>query len=216
MPRHFALWASALGLVAASCDLWSAYRSADPGNCVLNSNLCSAQEVCSTETERCRPRDSLPGGLSLDSISPPTGPNSGEIVVSLIGSGLSDAQSVTFDGRDATILGSDGKTLQVQLPPNPGKTGFVPVVVRSGDNYSQRENLFSYHNGSLSFGAGTTGTTTVPLPAAAQSVDVADACANFARLGDTYSVGSEPAVASPPHADGNADGSRRAIPSTSV
>jgi hypothetical protein len=174
MPRRIAQWTAVLGLFAASCDLWSAYRSAAPANCVLNPGLCSAQEICSPETERCQPRDSQMSGLRLDSISPPTGPNAGEIVVSLLGSGLSEVQQVTFDGREAPILGSDGKTLQVQLPPHPGKTGYVPVIVRSGDNRAQRDDLFSYHSGSLSFGAGITGTATIPLQGIPQSIDVAD------------------------------------------
>lgn len=175
MSRRPAYLACALGLLAASCDLWSAYRSADPGNCVLNPTICSADEICSPDSERCQPKDSMMTGLRLDSISPPTGPNSGDIVVSLLGSGLGAVQQVSFDGRDAAILGSDGKSLQVQLPGNPGKTGYVPVVVRSGDQTIQRDTLFSYHNGSLSFGAGTNGSTSVPLPHPVQSFDVADA-----------------------------------------
>ncbi|MBL9007233.1 MAG: IPT/TIG domain-containing protein, partial [Myxococcales bacterium] len=174
MSRRTASWACLLGLFATSCDLWSAYRSADPKNCVLSPNLCSTREFCSIETERCQSSDSDPAGLRLDSISPPTGPNAGEIVVSLIGSGLATVQQVTFDGRDAMILGSDGKTLQVRLPAHPGKTGYVPVVVRSAAGQIQRDTLFSYHNGSLSFGAGTTGSATIPLPNPLHSFDVAD------------------------------------------
>ena len=174
MPRRIAWVAFAVGCLAASCDLWSAYRTPEASNCVLQPTLCSAQQTCNLDSERCQTIDPKMDGLRVDSISPPTGPNSGNIVVSLLGSGLMAVQQVSFDGRDAQLLGSDGKSLQVQLPENPGKTGAVSVLIRSADTQIVRTDLFSYHNGSLSFGAGTTGSTSIPLPSPAQSIDVAD------------------------------------------
>ena len=174
MPRRDVFLFSVFALLSTSCDLWNAYRAADPLNCTLNTDLCTVNETCSATTERCEPLDPRSTGLRLDRVDPPTGPNSGEATLNLLGLGLYNLQQVTIDGQPATILSSDGLSTQVQLPASPGKTGYVPVYVRGQNSEVTRTDLFSYHNGSLSFGAGKGGSLRIALPSVAYSVDVGD------------------------------------------
>ena len=164
----------AFAVAAIGCDPWSAYRMADSTNCVLIDQVCSADQSCNLDTEHCEAVDPLQRVLRLDTISPPTGPNGGGIPVTLVGSGLLAPLTVTFDGIPATVQGADGKNADVLLPSAPGRTGLIPVRVVRGNQQVQRDDLFSYHTGNASFGAGANGSTRTALSQQPYSLDVAD------------------------------------------
>ena len=54
MPRRDVFLFSVFALLSTSCDLWNAYRAADPNNCTLNADLCTANETCSATTGALR------------------------------------------------------------------------------------------------------------------------------------------------------------------
>ena len=83
---------------------------------------------------------------SVESVDPRSGGTVAGSVVTIRGSGLAHARSVTFDGVPATLLGdrSLDRILQVVAPP--GASGTVAVVVHGtgGENLPSEAALFTY------------------------------------------------------------------------
>lgn len=86
-------------------------------------------------------------GPMIIGIVPPYGPVAGGITVTITGTGLSGATSVTFDGLTATITGNTDTTITVILPPH--AVGPVDVVVTTLAGTARLTNGFLYVDGAL-------------------------------------------------------------------
>lgn len=98
------------------------------------------------------PGEDMAQTLSLISASPPTGPSTGNIDITLTGTGFGSGATVTIDGLNATVRSGNATTLVVSLPTRLGGKGLVPVVVRnpSGQTISS-STIFAYYFGTLQF-----------------------------------------------------------------
>lgn len=137
-------------LSGSSCDtLWSAHLKNDPDNCVQDPSVCDVNQglVCNQRTEICEP------GITLTAVTPPLGPSTGGVPVTLTGSAFVDGMTVTFDGVQASGLSLlSASSLQVLLPARPGVRGKVPVSISlPPDQLAVRNDLFAYYPGNLVF-----------------------------------------------------------------
>ncbi len=90
--------------------------------------------------------------LALTSASPPTGPTSGNVDITINGTGFLNGASVTIDGLVATVKSVSANAIVVTLPARPGVKGPVAVVVTNpgGKNVSS-STIFAYYFGTLTF-----------------------------------------------------------------
>ena len=90
--------------------------------------------------------------LSLVSATPSTGPTTGNVDITLTGTGFQSGVYVSIDGLSATVKSVSSSSLVVTLPARPGAKGFVPVVVRNPNNDSVTSStVFAYFFGTLTF-----------------------------------------------------------------
>ena len=99
-----------------------------------------------------------------------TAPKQGdsETEVTVYGTGLSQVNSVTFDGKDATIKSAADTTLIVMAPPH--AAGVTPIVVRTKDA-TFGQNTFTYLSGAP---PPPNGSPPVPSPTAAHVLTETD------------------------------------------
>jgi hypothetical protein len=91
------------------------------------------------------------GTLSLGSISPALGPSTGNVAITLTGTGFSTNTTVTINGVAATVTNVTSSQLTVTLPQQLGVKGKVPVRVQNGAGDVTRSDLFAYYYGRLEF-----------------------------------------------------------------
>lgn len=82
---------------------------------------------------------------TITAISPAAGPIQGGITVTITGTNLTGATSVTFGGVAATITGNTATSITVTLPPH--AVGSVDVVVTAGSGTARRIGGFAYVDG---------------------------------------------------------------------
>lgn len=93
------------------------------------------------------------GSISLSSASPNFGPNIGGSGVTLTGTGLIGATSVTFGGVPATIISNTSTTVQVATPAH--AEGPVDIVITTPSGSATLSNGFTYQTyaiGDLAYG----------------------------------------------------------------
>lgn len=91
------------------------------------------------------------GTLSLGSVSPALGPSTGNVPITLTGTGFSANTTVTINGVAATVTNVTSSQLTVTLPAQLGVKGKVPIRVQSGAGDVTRSDLFAYYYGRLEF-----------------------------------------------------------------
>lgn len=90
--------------------------------------------------------------LALTAASPPTGPTTGNIDVTISGTGFLSGAFVTIDGQSATVKSVTSTAIVVTLPARPGTKGPVAVVVTNpGGKTVMSSTIFAYYFGTLSF-----------------------------------------------------------------
>lgn len=137
-------------LASSGCDvLWQSHLKNDPDNCVQDPAVCGTDRglVCNQLTEVCEP------GINLTAVSPPVGPSTGGVLMTLTGSAFIDGMTVKFDGAPASQVSVLSPTsLQALLPARPGVRGQVAVELGAPPaQLAARPDLFSYYPGALSF-----------------------------------------------------------------
>ena len=83
------------------------------------------------------------GALSLEAVTPNSGGTSGGYTVTVAGPGAGDAESVTFDGSEATILSTSPGAATVQVPTG---AGLVDVTVETAGETSTLADAFEFLN----------------------------------------------------------------------
>ncbi len=90
--------------------------------------------------------------LALTSASPPTGPTTGNIDITINGTGFLNGASVSIDGLNATVKSVSATAIVVTLPARPGVKGPVAVVVTNpGGKMVSSPTIFAYYYGTLTF-----------------------------------------------------------------
>jgi hypothetical protein len=91
------------------------------------------------------------GTFTLSGVSPALGPSTGNIPLTLTGSGFSSNTVVTINGITANVTGFSATQLTVTLPVQLGTKGLVPIKVQNGADQVTRSDLFAYYYGRLEF-----------------------------------------------------------------
>lgn len=173
-PSIFAhvVWISLSGLCIGAC---STSRQADPGDeadptCsdkIRNGaetdvdcgggecSKCVGGRKCQNDSD-CRSNICNSGvcvlALAISGISPPIGPTTGGIPVTIEGDDFKEGLVVTIDGAPAEVTQLSTTEVIVNLPPRPGKAGRVDVTVTNPDQKTvTAKDGFAYYYGTTSF-----------------------------------------------------------------
>lgn len=95
------------------------------------------------------------GGLSLTAVSPVLGPSTGNVPITLTGTGFSSNTAVSINGVSVTPTSVSATQLTFTLPQQLNVKGKVPIRLLSGGNDVTRADLFAYYYGRLEFDGGT-------------------------------------------------------------
>lgn len=89
---------------------------------------------------------------NLTSASPAQGPTTGNVDITLVGSGFQTGATVTIDGQAATVKSVSATQIVVSLPPRPGVKGLVTVsVLNPSGRAAMSGSIFGYYYGTITF-----------------------------------------------------------------
>ncbi|HWX73764.1 MAG TPA: IPT/TIG domain-containing protein, partial [Solirubrobacteraceae bacterium] len=118
-------------------------KDGSPYNQVINAHFYWYQQEWSNEGARCEQRlEKAPPTITR--VSPKRGPSAGGTVVTISGSGFSEAKTVSFGGFSGEILGVSATTIQVKSPAHAKGTVEVSVTTAVGTSAPTRKDHFKY------------------------------------------------------------------------
>lgn len=115
---------------------------------------CPAGLACNLDVHSCAPADTIPTGLSIDSVTPAVGSIAGGETITISGHGFQEGATVSFGGVSAIFVERKGDTTIVVRTPTAvaGLCGLTTVEVQNPDQTKvQRGDLFRWTVSMVSF-----------------------------------------------------------------
>ena len=150
--RLFFLGAASVLVAVVSCNRDNTNGS-DPNDMVTTEDLSGGVgDGGDTSGDMTGTAGDMTASLALTGASPAQGPTTGNIDVTLTGSGFLTGATVTIDGQAATVKSVSQSQIVVTLPARPGVKGLVTVVVTNpGGRAAMSGIIFGYYYGTITF-----------------------------------------------------------------